>query len=237
MKVMEQIVSDTNSSRAILTKTFYKEGLYFQLTTQTDTLSQPSSFVKSFFENFIPADTLKIINPFTKKSKVFFDDFFGNDSVARRKAINSVWQIEMDSTDLPLLTKAINSFKWSEKKYLERKISFINKLGDIPVKASADLLKDIYYAAGDTVQLQHTALAALVNQKTQYSFDLFKDIITSEPPVLENENSYQSNYRTYSYRSVYTNSGFSGGGFLNGLYDSLQLTRTILPDLLAFNDA
>ena len=232
MKVVEQVVSDTNSSRAILTKTFYKEGLYFQLTTQTDTLSQPSGFVKSFFENFIPADTLKIINPFTKKSKVFFDDFFSNDSVARKKAINSVWQIEMDSTDLPLLTKAIHSFKWSEKKYLERKISFINKLGDIPVKASADLLKDIYYAAGDTVQLQHTALAALVNQKTQYSFNLFKNIITSEPPVLDTENSSQSNYRTYSYRSIYTNSGSSGGGFLNGLYDSLQLTRTILPDLL-----
>jgi hypothetical protein len=97
---MEQVVSDTNSSRAIITKTFYKEGLYFQLTTQTDTLSQPSSFVKSFYANFIAADTLKIINPFTKKSKVFFDDFFSNDSVARKKAINSVWQIEMDSTDL-----------------------------------------------------------------------------------------------------------------------------------------
>jgi len=232
MKVMEQVVSDTNSSRAIITKTFYKEGLYFQLTTETDTLSQPSSFVKSFFENFIPADTLKIISPFTKKSKVFFNDFFGNDSVARKKAINSVWQIDMDSTDLALLTKAINSFKWSEKKYLERKSSFINKLGDIPVKASADLLKDIYYAAGDTVQLQHTALTALINQKTQYSFNLFKNIITSEPPVLDTENSSQSNYRTYSYRSIYSNSGLSGSSFLNELYDSLQLTRSILPDLL-----
>ncbi|HEU5165758.1 MAG TPA: TraB/GumN family protein [Chitinophagaceae bacterium] len=232
MKVMEQVVSDTNSSRAIVTKTFYKEGLYFQLTTQTDTLSQPSNFVKSFFDNFIPADTLKIISPFTKKSKVFFDDFFGKDSVARKKAINSVWEIDMDSTDLPLLTKAINSFKWSEKKYLERKISFINKLGDIPVKASADLLKDIYYAAGDTVQLQHTALSGLLSQKTQYSFNLFKDIITNEPPVLDTENSYQSNYRTYSYPNIYTNSGFSGGTFLKGLYDSLQLTKKILPDLL-----
>ena len=232
MKVMEQVVSDTNSSRAIVTKTFYKEGLYFQLTAQTDTLSQPSNFVKSFFENFIPADTLKIISPFTKKSKVFFDDFFGKDSVARKKAINSVWQIDMDSTDLPLLTKAINSFRWSEKKYLERKISFINKLGDIPVKASADLLRDIYYAAGDTVQLQHTALAGLLSQKTQYSFNLFKDIITNEPPVLDTENSYQSNYRTYSYPNIYTNSGISGGSFLNELYDSLQLTKKILPDLL-----
>jgi len=237
MKVMEQLVTDTNSSRAILSKTFYRNGLRFQLTAETDTLSQPSSFVKSFFENFVPADTLKVINPFTKKSKIFFTDFFGSDSVARKKAINSVWQIDLDSTDLPLLTKAIHSFKWSEKKYLERKISFISKLGDIPVKESADLLKNIYYAAGDTLQLQHTALSALLNQKTQYSFRLFKDIIINEPPVLDNEKSYQNDYRTYpatiTYRSIYnTGSELSGGGFLNELYDSLQLTKTILPDLL-----
>src|SRR6186713_1478261 len=232
MKVMEQVVTDTNSSRAIFTKTFYKDGLHFQITTQTDTLSQPSSFVKGFFENFVPADKLKVINPFTKKSKIFFNHFFGSDSMARKKAINSVWQIDMDSTDLPLLTKAIHSFKWSEKKYLERKISFISKLGSIPVKASADLLKNIFYTAGDTVQFQHTALSALLTQKTQYSFDLFKDIITNEPPVLDIENPYQNNYRTYSYRSAYANPGYSDGGFLNELYDSLQLTKTILTDLL-----
>ncbi|TMI97149.1 MAG: TraB/GumN family protein [Bacteroidetes bacterium] len=232
MKVMEQIVTDTNSSRVILTKTFYKDGLHFQLTTQTDTLSQPSSFVKGFFENFVPSDTLKLFDPFTKKSKIFFNDFFGSDSVARKKAVNSLWQIDMDSTDIVLLAKAIHSFKWSEKKYLERKISFISKLASIPTKASADLLKSIFYEAGDTVQLQYASLSALLTQKTQYSYNLFKDIITDEPPVLENENRYQNNYRTYSYRSVYTNSESSDGDFLNGLDDSLKLTKTILIDLL-----
>jgi uncharacterized protein YbaP (TraB family) len=235
MKTNEKLVSDTNSSRAILVKTFYKDGLSFQLTTETDTLSQPSTFVKGFFENFDPADTLKIINPYTKKSKVFFDDFFGKDSAARKRAISSVWQIELDSTDLSLLTRAIYSFKWSEKKYLERKISFINKLGGIPVKASADLLKNIYYAAGDTLQLQHSALEALLKQKTQYAFDLFRDIITTEPPVLENnDNTYRNNYLSseFSYRRITTASRFSNGGFIDELYDSLQLTRTILPGLL-----
>ena len=234
MKTIERLVSDTASSRAILVKTFYKNGLSFQLTTETDTLSQPSTFVKSFFENFNPADTLKIINPYIKKSKIFFDDFFGKDSVARKRAISSVWQIELDSTDLSLLTKAIYSFKWSEKKYLERKISFINKLGSIRTKPSAELLKNIYYAAGDTLQLQHSALEALLKQKTQYAFDLFKDIITTEPPVLENDNSYRNNYLTseFSYRRITTTSRFANGGFIDELYDSLQLTRTILPGLL-----
>ena len=234
MKVVEKLLSDTNSSRAILTKVFYRDGLTFRLITQTDTLSQASTFIKSFFENFIPADSLRIVNPYTKKSKVFFDDFFGGDSALRKKAISSAWEVDLDSTDLPLLTKAIHSFKWSEKKYLERKISFINKLGAIPVKASADLLKNIYYEAGDTLQLQHAALEALLKHKTQYAFDLFRDIITNEPPVLEKDNSYSDRISSipvsrlnpdFSYR-------YSDGGFMDELYDSLQLTRSILPGLL-----
>ena len=235
MKVVEKTVSDTNSSRAILTKAYYKDGLSFRLTTQTDTLSQPSTFIKSFFESFTPADTLKIINPYTKKSKIFFDDFFGTDSTARKRAINSVWEIDLDSTDLALLTRAIHSFKWSEKKYLERKISFINKLGDIPVKTSADLLKNIYYAAGDTLQLQHTALEALLKHGTQYAYNLFRDIITNEPPVLENDNSYNRMPTTYPPLSALNQQysyKYSNGGFMDELYDSLELTRTILPSLL-----
>src|SRR6185503_16535668 len=137
--------------------------------------------------------------------------------------------------DLPQLTKAINSFKWDEKKYLERKISFINKLGDIPTKKASDFLKNIYYAAGDTLQLQHTALEALLEQKTQYSFNIFKDIITTEPPILEDENSYRDDYLSrsysYSYRTTLRSSGY-GGGFMSQLHDSLQLTKTILPGLL-----
>ncbi len=236
MKTIEKLVTDTNSSRAILVKTFYRDGLSFQLTTEMDTLSQPSSFVKSFFENFHPADTIVVMNPYKRKSKIFFDDFFGKDSTARKRAIKSIWQVDLDSTDLSLLTKAINSFKWSEKKYLERKISFINKLGGIPVKASADLLKNIYYEAGDTLQLQHTALEALLKQKTQYAFDLFRDIITNEPPVLENNNTYRNDYSLpseFSYRRMQTTSTtISNGGFIDELYDSLQLTRKILPGLL-----
>lgn len=236
MKVLEMVISDTNSSRAILLKSIYNNGLGFVLMSETDTLSSPSSFIKGFYESFSPADTLKFLSPYTKKSKIFFDDFFGNDSVTRKKAINSIGQIALDSTDLPLLKKAINSFRWTEKNYLERKISFINKLGRIPVRASADLLKDIYYAAGDTVKLQHTALETLLKQQTQYAYSLFRDIITNEPPVLENGNSYTGK-TFYNYPSLYTpgrrsSSSFSNGGFMDELDDTLLLTKNILQSLL-----
>ena len=234
MKVWDVEASGINSSRTIRSKTFYRNGIGFVLMTEGDTLTAPSSFVKSFFDNFTPADTLKGINPYEKKSKIFFDDLFSRDSAARSKAIRFVSQVEFDSSDLFMLDKAIHSFKWSDKNYLDRKVNFINKLGGISNKESADLLKEIYIAAGDTVKIQNSALETLLKQRTQYAFNLFRDIITAEPPVLDNTiNSYSLYPPVSAFNKVNDYlAGISNGNFLDELYDSLLLTRTILPDLL-----
>ncbi len=231
--LMEAMLSDTGSSRAIWTKSFYKNGVGYSLMAQTDTLLSSGNFIKNFFATFSPADTVKGYNPFIKKSKIYFDDFFSADSVIKNKAIRSISQVEFDSTDLPMMDKAIHSFTWNDKKYLDRKVTFINKLGAIPDKKSSDLLKQFYYEAGDTVQLQNAALESLLKNKTQYAFNIFKDIITTEPPVLD------MGISNYNYLSL---SGFNkannylpdinNGNFLDELYDSLLLTKTILPELL-----
>ncbi len=234
MKVVELLLSDTNSSRLIRYKSFYKNGIGFVLLTQTDTLTAPSSFVNTFFQNFQPSDTLNGINPFEKKSKIFFNDFCSSDSIVRNNAILSVNQVKFDSTDLPMLEKAILSFNWNEKNYLKRKISFIQKLGSIKNAESANLLKKIYDAADDTIQVQNAAVEALLKQKTQYAYNLFRDIISIEPPVIDDvTNSYTFSPSVSSFSSVNDYlSGVSNGNFLDELYDSLLLTKTILPEIL-----
>ena len=233
-KVVEVMTSDTNSSRVIWSKAFYKNGIGFVLMTQTDTLTAPSSFVKNFFENFLPSDTLKGHNPFVKKSAIYFNDFFSTDSVIRNRAILSVKQVKFDSSDLPMLEKAINSFNWSEKYYLARKISFINKLGSIANNESANILLKIYNAADDTVQIQNVAVEALLKQRTQYAYNLFRDIISTGPPVIDNiVNSYTFSPNASGFNSVNEYlSGISNGNFLDELSDSLMLTKTILPEIL-----
>jgi hypothetical protein len=79
--------------------------------------------------------------------------------------------------------------------------------------------------------LQHTALSALVDQKTQYSFHLFKNIITSEPPVLDTEILIKVITGLIPIAAFTLIQDFRWW-FFKWLYDSLQLTRTILPDLL-----
>jgi uncharacterized protein YbaP (TraB family) len=237
-RITEFQLSDTNSSRLIWTKSFYKNGMGFFLATEGDTLTAPSSFVKSFFETFTPSDTLMGFNPFVKKSTAFFNDFFSSDTLIHKRAVKAIDQIKVDSTDFLNLKKAIGSVNWSDRKYLQTKKSLINKLGDANNRQCSDYLKDLYYAAGDTVELQYAALESLLQQQTQYAFRVFKDIITVEPPVIEvgtttSYNDFNLNRFRFNINSrLLVGSSYDNGDFWDELYDSLKLTRTILPDIL-----
>ncbi len=232
MRVWETIITDTGSSRTLWGKTFYKDGYSYSLFTEADTLSQPSAFVKRFYETFTPADTLKGTNPFVKKSNLFFQDFLSTDSVAHKRAVKNIRDIEFDSIDLPGLKQLISKVNWSEKNYLGTKGSLITKLSDIKTKEASLYLKELYYSLDDTVQLQYAALESLLQHKNTFAYSAFRDIINTEPPVLD------IGYSDYSpstdiartYRSEY--SGMNDGKFLDELSDSLKLTKTILPDLL-----
>ena len=68
---------------------------------------------------------------------------------------------------------------------------------------------------------------------------MFRNIISTEPPVLESDNSYSYNKNYTAFPSSPTLnlrydylSRIADGGFMDELYDSLQLTRSILPGLL-----
>jgi len=230
-KVWESVVTDTGSSRTLWSKTFFKNGIGFALLTQSDTLSKPSSFVQSFFDSFSPCDTLTGNNPFAKKSGLFFSDFMSADSVAHKRAVKEIYNVKLDSTDLQDLKKSVSYLSWKEKKYLDTKKMLIGKLDEIKTSQSSDYLKELFYAAGDTLELQYKILEVLLQQRTQYAFNTFKEIVINESPVLDIDQS--GNVPDYSsYSNSFRRYGYDNGSFMDDLYDSLQLTRTILPDIL-----
>jgi uncharacterized protein YbaP (TraB family) len=239
LKAWEVQLSDTGSSRMIWSKSFYKDGIGFVIITQTDTLTKPGAFLKNFFETFTPADTLTGINPFERKTKIFFEDMFSPDSLVMKRAYRNLSTMDFDSADLPQLKKAVSRMNWEMKKYLEKKKELIEKVGDITGWEATDYLKNLYYAVSDTIELQYTILEAMLRHKTEYAFKTFRDIVTNDPPVLsirDNESLYSyedynvfseivSRYRGFTY-------SYYNGRFFDELSDSLQLTRTIFPDLL-----
>ncbi len=239
MKVLEYVLGDPKSSRYVYGKLFSKDGVDYRLESQGDIHTGQSAFIKNFYESFTPSDTVKGVDVKAKKSPLFFADFFSTDTLQHKRAVKNLGSVEFDSTDFPQLKKAILSLNWNEKKYLDIKNEMVWNLSTIKSKESAEFLKEIYFAAGDTIDLQYTALEALLYQQTDYSYGVFRDIMTTEPPVLgvgsggavdviRSGSTYTyppAVYREYDYER-------NGSSFLEVLNDSLELTSSIFKDLL-----
>lgn len=239
-KVFEYVLGDPKSSRYVHGKYFTRDGVNYRLETQGDTISQASSFITGFFETFTPGDTVKGTNTRERKSALFFQDYFSRDTLLHKRAVKNISRVYFDSSDFPQIKKAIQSLGWKEKKYLDTKKAFVWELAFVKTSEAADFLKSVYMAAGDTIDLQYTALEALLTQKTAYSYKVFKDIMVSDPPVLDVDDNSSRSYR--SGRTI-TYSGYNsknyrsydddyGNDFLENLTDSLELTTSIFKDLL-----
>ena len=238
-------LSDTGSSRMILSKTMYHEGHVFTLTSLTDTLSRQSTFLDKFFSTFTPADTLKKESLFTRKTAQFFNDYFSTDSVIAKKARKSLYEISFDSADVPLLKQAIGRLSWNTKNYLEAKKHFISELAELKDSSITPFLVDLYWKVKDSADLQNLILKSLLEQKTHNSFKAFVTLITTEPPIIGEETNNYSMRRYLNSHIRLNGFNFPGrryGAFVNqdprfggpwpDLYDTLSLAKVVFPDIL-----
>ena len=243
VRVFDYVLGDPKSSRYVHGRLFSKGGVDLRLESEGDTLTKPSSFLSNFYNTFQPDDTLTGPDARTKKSAVFFADFFSADSIAHRRAVSNLETVRFDSSDFGQIKKGLSSLSWSDKKYIDTKKAFIMQMGSFSSRAAVDYLAELYRSAGDTVEIQYAVLSSLLNQETAYAYDAFRNIMVNDPPVLDlpQDDSYRSirttlrqiSGKTYTrYRSLLFGRSFDGGGFMNKLLDSLQLTGRIFRDLL-----
>lgn len=230
-------LGQAGSSRVLRGKSLGRDGMGYKLLTQGDTLSAPSSFVTAFFNSFTPQEAFSDRDVRRKKTALFFTQFFSADTLEHKKAVKNVLSVRMDATDFQPLKKSIEALNWNEKAYLETKKTFIGKLASMRSNEAADYLKTLYVSAGDTVELQFTALETLLRQRTAYAYSLFGQIMQNDPPVLSFSGS-NSSYSAGSNRGYDWRNGadeeedLANGAFIDNLYDSLALTAGIFPSLL-----
>ncbi|MFN8252729.1 MAG: TraB/GumN family protein [Ferruginibacter sp.] len=236
-RYMYQQVTDTGSSRTIISKAFNKGAYVFALVTETDTLTPRSSLLTNFIESFTPADSLSAASPYAKRNAEFFKNFASKDSATHARAMKMKDKIRFDTADLPLLKTIIDTLSWQSKDYLQTKQDFISELGSIKDSTLTGYLKGLYLAAKDTADLQNTILETLLDMQTTRSFTAFKDLVILEPPVVTDDNGIYR-YNEYSgtigglAKALRNNKRTSYEGEWAPLYDSLALTRVIFPDIL-----
>lgn len=206
---------DTNTVRQIINYKILSNNRLYNLYTITDTTGVESSFIKNFFSTFtvINKDTASI---YTDKTNLFFEDLYSKDSITKALARNAISNVYYGAGNIDKVVNFINNLNYGEEDYFEMKQKFIAELGYINDSCCKNkivhALKDIYTSTADTAYFQNAVLKALQHIQTDSSYAALKNLLLQDPPLFDDYDAY--------------------GDFFENFEDSLQLTRTLFPEIL-----
>jgi hypothetical protein len=206
---------DTNTVRQITNYKILKNDKLYSLYTITDTGASQSSFIKDFFQSFTPISE-KPISIYSNKIDAFFTDLYSQDSLTKAKARNAISNVYYGADNIDRIVSFINNLNYGEQDYFEMKQKFISELGYIDDSCCANkvvqALNNIYKKTADTAYFQNEVFWALQNLETKESYASLKDLLLQEPPLFDDYNDYSD--------------------FFENFEDSLQLTRSLFPEIL-----
>jgi uncharacterized protein YbaP (TraB family) len=210
------VLSDTNSTRIVNRVLLLKGDRIYRIVSSRDSSERESYFVNSFYSTLTPTESKASSSIFTSKLDNFVLDLFSSDSTTRSRAEDAISNVYYGEKGIPTLLNLISRMQFGSRQYFENKSKLIAELGYIrepgAAKTVVGALKQIFEAAGDTSTFQNEVFRALAKHRSKEAYELLKELLVEDPPVFEN---------SYDY-----------GGFFHDLEDSLQLTRTLLPELM-----
>ncbi|BAV04661.1 lipoprotein [Filimonas lacunae] len=209
-------IQDTNTSKKIIRRHLLKDNYTFCISAFINTIRPSSSFVKDFFNSFTPEDSVLGPSVFENKVNKFFADYYSKDTAVRKKASAAISNVYFSIADTGRLQEAIDRLQYGNKNYFDVKNRFINEFGFLKDSCCVDKvvqqLERLYNKTADTSYFQDEVLRALARLKNKISYAKLKELLLQDPPILTNR--------------------FDQNALFNHLEDSLELTRSLFPELL-----
>ncbi len=205
--------SDTNTTRQIKVMHMLHGQIKYNVEAYLDTVSGKSDFVNTFFNTFDVSDTLIYDDIFKSKGDRFFADFTSKDSATRKAAIKNFNQVTFTKHDVKNLCNAIDTINMKADA-AELRLSMLSSLSymDSAQDVIVPYLQKLYNRFSDTAYMQIEIVKALAHQRSDKAFLALKPILANDIPISNNE--YEMTEMLYAF------------------YDSLKLTKTILPELI-----
>lgn len=210
------LLTDTNSTRGILVKMLLKGSVLYTLLANIDTIDGPSFFVKTFYDNFTPADTF--IGTDLCNNKIY-DDWFTQlrspDTTVSKKAILSISYalLEMKDENAGQLMALIRDTTFKHFS-LSTRASILKKLGGLKSKEILPFLKEMYMAYTDSVYIQFAILDAIALQKS--------------------ENAYKCILELLNKNMIVSSSTYDVPNLFESINDSLKMAKSLFPDIMKF---
>jgi len=201
---------DTASTRGILIKNILKDGLAYELKAQVDTIDKPSRFVKEFFDNFTPLDTVVGKSMLRDKTSDFFAALRKNDSIV----INGYEFISFQNKHADSLKYYIENFDFKDdKKHIQSFL--IQKLGKLNDPNSIDFFKRFYAKSYNNSDAQTKILKSVTKNADEKSVALLLELLSKDLPLTTNRHEIRQIFRPYM--------------------DSLPMAKKLYPELLDYS--
>jgi uncharacterized protein YbaP (TraB family) len=182
---LDFLMTDTNSTKVQRCMILLKNSAKYVVTASIDPQLGQSDFVKTFFAEFKPVDSITGGNLFADKSALFFADIKSGDTARIEFAKANVGDLKIGANYKNELMAVFSQLpKIKDATYF--KISLYKAFEKIPEKDVIEFLKKEYDKAGDTADYQITILRTLAGMKTAEAALAFKDLLLKEPPLGSN---------------------------------------------------
>lgn len=213
MQIVEIVLGDTGSSRAIRYKMILKHGVLYTISAIADTTGKASDFAETIFNSFTPDDTLIGTSPFTDKTCQYLDDLLSKDSATSAQAVAAINNVSLDADNAAPIIDAITRLPFV-KEYDNLKQELIKELMFSKDPAVIPFLKNLYLASEDSTEIQISALYTLSYIPGAQAYDAWKQLLLHNAPESADE---------YKIRTLFNGIGFR---------DSFCFSKNIFPDIL-----
>lgn len=207
---LQFVITDTASTRGILIKNVIRGGLFYQLKTVVDTISETSPFVSAFFDNFKPVGKPLGRGLLEDKTADFFAALRKNDSIV----LKGYRYLLFDERHVDSLTYYISQHSFDEdKKHIQSYL--IKQLGALDHDEVIPFLKDFYSKSYNNSNAQINILQSVASKKTDASASLLLQLMSQDLPLVSNTAEIKRIFKPYK--------------------DSLELARRLYPELLKYS--
>ncbi|MGB5428357.1 TraB/GumN family protein [Eudoraea sp.] len=207
---LQFVITDTASTRGILIKNIIRGGLFYQLKSVVDTISEPSPFISAFFDNFKPEGEPIGRDLLEDKTADFFAALRQNDSIV----IKGYRYLLFDERHIDSLTYYIAQYSFDEdKKHIQSYL--IKKLGELQHHKVIPFMKDLYAKSYNNSSAQIKILQSIARKKTEASASLLLDLMSQDLPLVSNTAEIKNIFKPFE--------------------DSLELAKRLYPELLEYS--
>jgi len=201
---------DTASTRGILIKNVIKDGLAYELKAQIDTIDKPSRFVREFFNNFNPLDTVVGKSILEDKTSDFFTALRKNDSII----IDGYNLISFQNKHVDSLMHYVENFDFKDdKKHIQSFL--IQKLGKLDDPRVIGFFKKFYAKSYNNSDAQTKILKSITKNVDENSVNLLLELLSQDIPLTTNRHIIRQIFRPYG--------------------DSLEIAKKLYPELLDYS--